>query len=134
FRQLRIGHSHKLLFDFPLAGGVAEPSNGRALRLDLILIFVCIFICIFSSLIKRLQVRANQHEEQKNSRENFHEAPCKKCRRLIQILSSTVRTSSTDATRSWAYVLRNMTLPPRSTMNTARSLAPAPAPDFRKTP
>src|SRR4029077_5670543 len=51
-----------------------------ALRLNFVLIFIVIVIStslIFTRLIKRLQVRTNQHEEQKNSRENFHGAPCK---------------------------------------------------------
>ena len=73
FRQLGIGHSHKLLFEFPLAGNIAEPADDGALGL----LFVFAFILIFAGIIKRLQVRTNQHEQQHCTREKFHEVPCR---------------------------------------------------------
>ena len=73
FRPLGVGHGHELLFDFPLAGRVAETADGPVVRL----LFVFVFVFLSASMIKRLQVRTNQHEEQNSTREKSHEAPCR---------------------------------------------------------
>ncbi len=67
FRQLGIGHGDELLFDFQLAGNIAEPADNPALRLT--------FLFFLAALIKRLQARTNQREEQNCTRDKFHEAP-----------------------------------------------------------
>ncbi len=78
FRQLGVGHSHELLFDFPLAGHIAEATDGPVIRLPFNRL-----IFLFTGPIKRLQSRTHQHKEKNSARKKFHEAPCRQlCRQL----------------------------------------------------
>ncbi len=69
FRQLRIGHRHKLLLDFQFAGYIAETADEPVPPLSRPIFHLAL---ILAGMIKRQQRRTHQHEEQNSTRKKFH--------------------------------------------------------------